>query len=245
MEGGKLFSLRNALSSLDRRRQWWILTIVMLGVAAVFVALARPPAGPAAEPAAPPSTGPAGDNPVTPARSLQRGTPTAAPAVSAPATDGAPRTSDFRQLASAAATAIYSWDARSSSYSEVYSRVRAWWHVLPDGSNPLAVLVQEFEATGVNAGSYAALASQQAYRSASVQNLRCDGELAKVREQPAPWVGLHVCTVSLQVLEQSMATRNLYPAPVSVMVNCPPASTAPPDRCVMVGFYASPSRIVY
>jgi hypothetical protein len=140
---------------------------------------------------------------------------------------------------------MYSWDTRSSSYSEVYSRVRAWWHVLPDGSNPLAVLVQEFEATGVNAGSYASLASQQAYRSASVESLMCDGELAKVREQPAPWVGLHVCTVSLQVLEQSTATRNAYTAPVSVMVNCPPASTAPPDRCGMVAFYASPSRIVY
>ncbi|PVZ60851.1 hypothetical protein [Arthrobacter sp. H-02-3] len=117
--------------------------------------------------------------------------------------------------------------------------------MLPDGSNPLAVLVQEFEATGINAGSYAALASQQAYRTASVQSVRCDGELAKVHEQPAPWVGLHVCTVSLQVLEQSTATRNVYVTPVSVMVNCPPASTAPPDRCLMVGFYASPTRIVY
>jgi hypothetical protein len=140
---------------------------------------------------------------------------------------------------------MYSWDTRSSSYSEVYSRVRAWWHVLPDGSNPLAVLVQEFEATGVNAGSYASLASQQAYRSASVESSSCDGELAKVREQPAPWVGLHVCTVFLKVLEQSTATRNSYTAPVSVMVNCPPASTAPQDHCAMVAFYASPSRIVY
>ncbi|MEQ4519313.1 hypothetical protein ABLI39_08125 [Pseudarthrobacter sp. B907] len=117
--------------------------------------------------------------------------------------------------------------------------------MLPDGSNPLAVLVQEFEATGVNAGSFAFLASQQAYRSASVESLMCDAELAKVREQPAPWAGLHVCTVSLQVLEQSTATRNSYRAPVSVMVNCPPASTAPRDRCAMVAFYASPSRIVY
>lgn len=240
-----MFSLRSALSSVSRRRRWWFLAIVMLGVAAVLMALARPQAGPVAEPAAPASTRPAGDNPVTSAPSPQGETPTAAPAISAPAPDGSARTTDFRQLASAAATAIYSWDARSASYSEVYSRVRAWWHVLPDGSNPLAVLVQEFEATGINAGSYTALASQQAYRTASVQSLRCDGELAKVREQPAPWVGLHVCTVSLQVVEQSTTTRNVYTAPVSVMVNCPPAFTAPPDRCVVVGFYASPSRIVY
>lgn len=240
-----MLSLRNALSSLGRRRRWWFLAIVIVGMAVAFGTLARPPAGPAAEPVAPPSTGPVGDNPVTSAPSPLGGTPTAAPAVSAPAPDGAPRTTDFRQLAAEAAAAIYSWDTRSASYSEVYSRVRSWWHVLPDGSNPLAVLVLEFEATGVNAGSYAALASQQASRSASVQSLRCDGELAKVREQPAPWVGLHVCTVSLQVVEQSTAARNSYTAPVSVMVNCPPASTAPPDRCVMVGFYASPGRIVY
>jgi hypothetical protein len=123
--------------------------------------------------------------------------------------------------------------------------MRGWWHVLPDDSNPLSVLVQEFEATGVNAGSFTAIAGQQAYRTASVQSLRCDGELAKVREQPAPWVGLHVCTVSLQVLEQSTANRSAYTAPVSVMVNCPPASTAPADRCVMVAFYASAGRIVY
>lgn len=240
-----MFSLRNALPSLGRRRGWWFMAIVILGVAAVLMGLARPQSGPAAESVVPPSKGPAEDGPVTPHPKPQGETPTAAPAISGAVPDGAPRTTDFRHVASAAATAIYSWDTRSSSYSEVYSRVRAWWHVLPDGSNPLAVLVQEFEATGVNAGSYASLASQQAYRSASVESLTCDGELAKVREQPAPWVGLHVCTVSLQVLEQSTATRNSYTAPVSVMVNCPPASTAPPDRCAMVAFYASPSRIVY
>lgn len=240
-----MFPLRNALSSLGRRRRWWFLAIVILGVAAVLMGLPRLQSGPAAESVAPPSNGPAGDGPVTKAPRPQGETPTAAPAISGPVPDGAPRTTDFRQLASAAATAIYSWDTRSSSYSEVYSRVRDWWHVLPDGSNPLAVLVQEFEATGVNAGSYATLASQQAYRTASVESLTCDGELAKVREQPAPWVGLHVCTVSLQVMEQSTATRNSYTAPVSVMVNCPPASTAPLDRCAMVAFYASPSRIVY
>lgn len=240
-----MFSLKNALASLGRRRRWWFLAMVMLGVAVALWTLARPPTGSAAESVASPSNGPAGDSPVTLAPSPERETPTAAPAISGPVPDGAPRTTDFRQLASAAATAIYSWDTRSASYSEVYSRVRAWWHVLPDGSNPLAVLVQEFEATGVNAGSFASLASQQAYRSASVESLTCDAELAKVREQPAPWEGLHVCTVFLQVLEQSTATRNSYTAPVSVMVNCPPAPTAPRDRCAMVAFYASPSRIVY
>ena len=62
---------------------------------------------------------------------------------------------------------IYTWDTRRASYSEVYSGLRNWWHVLPDGSNPLAVFVQEFEATGINAGTYQYLAGQQAYRSAS------------------------------------------------------------------------------
>lgn len=237
--------LRSVESSLSRWRRWWFLAIAVVGLTAALLTLTRPPVGPTAEPVAPPSTWPAGGSPVTSAPSPQWETLTPAPAISGPVPDGAPRTTDFRQLASAAAMAIYSWDTRSASYSEVYSRIRAWWQVLPDGSNPLAVLVQEFEATGVNAGSYASLASQQAYRSASVESLTCDGELVKVREQPAPWVGLHVCTVTLQVLEQSTATRNSYTAPVSVMVNCPPASTAPPDRCVMVAFYASPSRIVY
>jgi hypothetical protein len=167
------------------------------------------------------------------------------PAVDLQDTDGAPRTTDFRKLASAAAAAIYTWDTRTASYSEVYSRLRSWWDVLPDGSNPLAVLVQEFEATGVNAGSYATLAGQQAHRSAAVESQRCDGELAKVRERPAPWAGLHVCTVSLRVLDQSISGRNTYTTPVSVMMNCPPAVTAPKDHCVMVGFYAAPNRIVY
>ena len=170
---------------------------------------------------------------------------TVAPDVVIADAEGAPRTADFRKLAAAAATAIYTWDTRTSSYSEVYSRLRDWWDVLPDGSNPLAVLVQEFEATGVNAGSYATLADQQAHRSAAVESLHCDSELAKVRERPAPWEGLHVCTASVSVLDQSISARNTYTAPVSVMVNCPPAVTAPTDHCVMVGFYAAPSRIVY
>lgn len=239
-----MLSLRNALSSLGRRRRRWFAAIAVLAVAAVMVALARPPAVPAVQPVSPP-TGQAPPSPAasSPTQSSETRTPTPAAGSSQAASE--PQTTDFRQLASAAAKAIYSWDTRSTSYSDIYSTVRGWWHVLPDGSNPLAALVQEFEATGINAGSYAALASQQAYRTASVQSVRCDGELAKVHEQPAPWVGLHVCTVSLQVLEQSTATRNVYVTPVSVMVNCPPASTAPPDRCLMVAFYASPTRIVY
>jgi hypothetical protein len=127
----------------------------------------------------------------------------------------------------------------------VYSGLRNWWHVLPDGSNPLAVFVQEFEATGINAGTYQYLARQQAYRSATVESVMCDGELAKVRERPAPWAGLHVCTVSLRVLDQSASARNTYFTPVSVMVDCPPAASAPVDQCIMVGFYAAPNRVLY
>ncbi|UKA55149.1 hypothetical protein LFT45_04225 [Arthrobacter sp. FW305-BF8] len=78
-----------------------------------------------------------------------------------------------------------------------------------------------------------------------MQSLRCDIELAKVRERPAPWAGLHVCTVSLRVLDQTSSSRNMYTAPVSVMMNCPPADTAPADHCVVVGFYAAAVRIVY
>lgn len=169
---------------------------------------------------------------------------TSAPLVKAPAS-GPPTTADYRALASAAAVAIYSWDTRSSSYSDVYARIRGWWFVLPDGSNPLAVLVQEFEATGINAGSFASLAGQGAYRVATVESIACDNELVKVRERPAPWLGLHVCTVRLKVVDQTASSSNSYTAPVSVMANCPPAATAPPDRCQMVGFYASTSRIVY
>ncbi|MET4538354.1 hypothetical protein ABIE37_000109 [Arthrobacter bambusae] len=156
-----------------------------------------------------------------------------------------PVTADYRALASAAAVAIYSWDTRSSSYSDVYARIRGWWFVLPDGSNPLAVLVQEFEATGINAGSFASLTGQGAYRVATFDSMACDNELVKVRERPAPWAGLHVCTVRLKVVDQTVSSSNSYTAPVSVMANCPPAATAPPDRCQMVGFYASTSRIVY
>jgi hypothetical protein len=227
-------------------RRWWFLAIALLVVAAVLLALARPQAEPAAETVPPQPIGQSPQSPTNSSTSPAAHAPTPTPAVEVPgAAVGEPQTTDFRTFASAAAIAIYTWDTRSASYSEVYSRLHDWWHVLPDGSNPLAVLVQEFEATGVNAGSYGTLTGQQAYRTATVESLRCDGELAKVREQPAPWAGLHVCTVSARVADQSVAGLNAYTAPVSVMMNCPPAATAPPDHCIMVGFYATPSRIVY
>ncbi|PVE19308.1 hypothetical protein DDA93_03335 [Arthrobacter sp. Bz4] len=236
---------RNSQPGSNSRRFWWIAAIVLLSVFTALIAFMRPAATPASAPVPPSSTMPITQRPATASPGTPAQTPTVVPDVVNPEADGAPRTADFREFAAAAATAIYTWDTRTSSYSEVYSRLRDWWNVLPDGSNPLAVLVQEFEATGINAGSYTTLADQQAYRSAAVESLRCDSELAKVRERPTPWEGLHVCTVSLSVLDQSASTTNAYTAPVSVMVNCPPAVTAPPDHCVMVGFYAAPSRIVY
>ncbi|NWL29130.1 hypothetical protein DM794_19040 [Paenarthrobacter ureafaciens] len=148
-------------------------------------------------------------------------------------------------MASAAAEAIYTWDTRSSSYSEVYGMMRDLWVLLPDGSNPWTVLVQQFEATGINAGSFVTLAGQGAFRVAKSESLMCDEQLVKVRERPAPWPGLHVCTVQLSVEDHTSASTNSYSAPVSVMVNCPPAPTAPADRCVMVAFYATSDRIVY
>lgn len=238
-------SRRSSRPNSRSRGRWWFAIVALIAVAAAILALTRPVVEPAPETVTPPTSRPAPESPVSPVMGAPSETPMEAPAVVDPATDAAPRTADFRELASAAATAIYTWDTRTASYSEVYSRLRAWWHVLPDGSNPLAVLVQEFEATGINAGSYAALAGQQAHRAASVKSLMCDDELAKVREQPAPWIGLHVCTVRVNVVDQSAAGRNAYTAPVSVMVNCPPAATAPADRCVLVGFYATPNRIVY
>lgn len=239
-----LLQRRTTLGS-GRRRSWRIGVLAILSVAAVIVILALPVGGNRTEPASPSTAssataGPAASSTLSPVAS-----PTMASALETPTAIGEPRTTDFRGLASAAAKEIYTWDTRTSSYSVVYSRLRDWWDVLPDGSNPITVFVQEFEATGVNPGTYATLAGEQARRSATVQSLVCDGELAKVRDHPAPWIGLHVCTVTLGVVDQSNSARNAYAAPVSVMVNCPPAATAPIDHCVVVGFYATPSRIVY
>ena len=236
---------RIALPGSSSQRRWLFLTFMVLSVATVLFALTRPTLRPAPEPGPALSTAPTPQSSATPSSEPQSTTLTTIPAVEGPHEDGVPRTTDFRKLASAAATAVYTWDTRRASYSQVYSGLRNWWQVLPDGSNPLAVFVQEFEATGINAGTYQYLAGQQAYRSATVESLRCDSELAKVRERPAPWAGLHVCTVSLHVLDQSISAHNTYTAPVSVMVNCPPAASAPSDHCIMVGFYAAPNRIVY
>ncbi|MDP9988311.1 hypothetical protein J2S98_003497 [Arthrobacter oryzae] len=156
-----------------------------------------------------------------------------------------PITRDYRALAVAAAKGIYTWDSRSSSYSDIYARVRSWWELLPDGSNPLSALVTEFEGTGVTAGTFVELAGQSARRVGTAQSLRCDLELAKVQEYPAPWEGLHVCTVTVEVVDETSNGRSVYAAPVTVMLNCPPALTAPSYRCAMVAFYATAERIVY
>ncbi|MGO4857671.1 hypothetical protein [Arthrobacter sp. 2MCAF14] len=237
--------LRRVLLGSGKRRSWGIVVLAILSVVAAMVILALPAGGTRTEPASPSTAGLATPGPAASSTFSPIASPTSASVLETPPGIGEPRTTDYRRLASAAATAIYTWDARTASYSEVYSRLRDWWDVLPDGSNPLTVFVQEFEATGVNAGTYASLAGERARRSATVQSLVCDGELAKVRDHPAPWVGLHVCTATLSVVDQSNSDRNAYAAPVSVMVNCPPASTAPIDHCVVVGFYATPSRIVY
>jgi hypothetical protein len=229
----------------DNARRWWFIVIVLAALAAVVFVLSRPTQMPAAEPDPPRPTEPTPSTAPSTSSASMAAAPSSAPTDRGSDESASPRTPDYRRLASAAAQTIYTWDTRTSSYSEVYSRLRNWWNVLPDGSNPLTVLVQEFEATGINAGTYASLVGQQAHRSAAVQSLRCDFELAKVRERPAPWAGLHVCTVSLRVLDETSSSRNTYTAPVSVMMNCPPADTAPPDHCVMVAFYAAANRIVY
>lgn len=159
--------------------------------------------------------------------------------------EGLPATRDYRALALEAAKGIYTWDSRTSSYSDVYARVRSWWELLPDGSNPFAALVREFEGTGVTAGTFAELAGQSARRTGTAQSLRCDLELAKVQEYPAPWEGLHVCTVTVNVVDETNSDRSVYTAPVTVILNCPPAPTAPSGRCAVVAFYATAERIVY
>lgn len=222
------------------RRRPWVPAVVVLGMAAVGVVLLVP-SQPSAQSYKPDTTAEASRAP----------RPSFSAPVALPHDDGAadplgdPKGADYRQLALIAAQEIYTWDTRSSSYSEVYSRLRALWALLPDGSNPLTVLVQEFEATGITAGTYSSLAGQEAYRIGTAESVACDGELAKVRDYPAPWPGLHVCTAKVNVVDRTARGENNYVAPVTVMVNCPPAPTAPDDRCAMVGFYATPSRIVY
>lgn len=221
------------------RRRLWGLVIAVVCLAAVVVVLLLPSQS---------STQSYKQEATAEAPRLPRPSPSAS--VTSPLDDGAADPvedpgADYRGLALVAAQEIYTWDTRSSSYSEVYSRLRGLWTLLPDGANPLTVLVQEFEATGVTAGTYTTLAGQEAYRTGTAESVACDGDLAKVRDYPAPWNGLHVCTVKVKVVDRTARGENTYVAPVSVMVNCPPAPTAPNDRCAMVGFYATPSRIVY
>lgn len=235
-----------ALHAVGRQRSFVAGLFVLLLIGGL-VYLFWPGHGPGAAPV--PSAAPR--TPVAPASS---GTPSAtAPSDVPDETDAAalasrvdlPPTRDFRALAVEAAKGIYTWDSRSSSYSDVYARVRSWWELLPDGSNPLSVLVKEFEATGVTAASFASLGQQSARRSGTAQSVRCDLQLAKVQEFPPPWVGLHVCTVIVQVVDETSRDRNTYSAPITVMLNCPPAVTAPTDHCAMVAFYATAERIVY
>ncbi|WP_207346041.1 hypothetical protein [Arthrobacter sp. E3] len=226
---------------LTPRRKLVLLVAVMAAlIIGTAVILATKPAVP--ESSAPPS----------PAITMAAAPASVSPAVVHPTQESEPvlardepRTADYKTLARAAAEMIYTWDARNSTFSAVYERVRSWWDVLPDGSNPVTVLAQEFQATGVTAASFASLSGMHAYRTAAVASAACDDQLAQVKAHPAPWVGLHVCTFTLKVTEHQAGGDNAYTAPVSVMVNCPPAANAPADRCLMVGFYASPDRIVY
>ncbi|MFX1821795.1 hypothetical protein PV768_18610 [Pseudarthrobacter sp. CC4] len=229
------------------RQRWFLAGVVaLLVIGSVFLLWPTdgPPRGAAPTPAksAPPAATPSVTASV-PDEMLAA--PREAEAPSEDAGEGLPRTRDYRALAVAAAKGIYTWDSRSSSYSDIYARVRSWWTLLPDGSNPLSVLVREFEGTGVTAGTFSTLAGQSARRGGTAESPRCDLELAKVQEYPAPWEGLHVCTVTVKVVDESDTGRNAYEAPVTVMVNCPPAVTAPSGRCGMVAFYATTERIVY
>lgn len=229
----------------SRRRAWLLLLITVLAIAgiAIVLSLRTPAATPEVSDQTPSSA---------PSPSISAAAPTVAkrPATSSPSNSqiapaDEPVTLDYRELATAAARTIFTWDTRKATYSETYGRIRAWWHVLPDGSNPLAVFADQFEATGTNAAAYASLTGAHGYRSAEAENSTCDAQLAQFVQYPAPWEGLHVCTVTLAVMEHATSGTNSYTAPISIVVNCPPATTAPADRCEMVAFYASPDRIVY
>lgn len=227
----------------SRRRAWMLLLVTGLALAGIAIVLSFGTSG----------TGPeASGRTRSTAPPVSQPTAATAPTVAAiPSHDpqdvpaDEPSTLDFRQLSTAAARTIYAWDTRTATYSQTYGRIRTWWHVLPDGSNPLTVFAEQFEATGTNAAAYASLTGSHGYRTAAALNLTCDEQLAQYVQYPPPWEGLHVCTVTLKVTEHATSGTNSYTAPVSVMVNCPPAATAPADHCEMVGFYASSERIVY
>lgn len=175
-------------------------------------------------------------------------TSSAAPTISdTPSSDKGPHTLDHRSLAESTATALYTWDTRTSAYTDVYARVRGWWMVLDDGSNPLSLYTAQFEGTGIDAAAFAHLTSRKAYRTSRVVETKCDSELTKYVEHPAPWQGLHVCTVTVSVTDRSTSDTGStpYTVPVSVVANCPPAESAPGDRCALVAFYTDSARIVY
>ncbi|WP_449373067.1 hypothetical protein [Arthrobacter psychrolactophilus] len=229
-------------SYLPRSRRLWLL-IALLGVlAAVVIALFLPsgtgaPQRATSIPAFPP---PASQTAAGPG-------PEATEPADVVVSPGEPQTLDFKAYAEDTARAMYTWDTRTASYTQVYAHVRDWWIVLPDGSNPLTVYTQEFEGTGINSAAFAQLSAYGAHRTATVIQTSCDGQLAQFRDHPAPWVGLHVCTMTVSVTDRSTAEPNAtaYRVPVSVIVNCPPAATAPAQRCALAGFYTSASRIVY
>ncbi len=230
----------------SRRRAWILLLVTVLAVAgiAVVLSLQMPGAAPETTGKAPSSTPLTSHSPAAPtavAQAPATSTPSEPPEVSA----DEPSTLDFRQLATTAARTIYTWDTRRATYSQTYGRIRAWWHVLPDSSNPLTVFAEQFEATGTNAAAFASLTGAHGYRTAKAINSTCDAQLVQLVQYPAPWDGLHVCTVTLAVTAHATSGTNSYTAPISVVVNCPPATTAPADHCEMVAFYASPDRIVY
>ena len=231
------------------RRQWFLIAVLGALVAAVVALFLPPGAGTSQQatsgPTLPPSTNQTAEVPAPEVPGPAVAAPTA-PA-NAAVSPGEPQTLDFKAYAQATAEALYTWDSRTSTYTQVYAHVRSWWVVLADGSNPLTVYTHEFEGTGINAAAFAQLSAYKAYRMAKAVQSSCDGQLAQVRDHPAPWKGLHVCTVTLDVTDRSTTDPHAtaYSVPVSVMVNCPPAATAPSNRCVLVGFNTTASRIVY
>lgn len=228
-----------------RPRLWILLLVTAIAFAGIAMVLAsRPPGEGAANSVPSPSMTHRTTTSPTTTAAAKVSSPASMPAVQPAAPVGEPTTLDYRQLATAAARAIYTWDTRKATYSQTYARIQAWWHVLPDDSNPLTAFAEQFEATGTNAAAYASLTGAHGYRVAKAVNSSCDAQLAEF-VRPAPWVGLHVCTVTLAVTEHATSGTNSYTAPVSVVVNCPPATTAPAERCEMVAFYAAPDRIVY
>ncbi len=235
---------------LPRSRRHWFLIAVLGALVAVVIALFLPPgAGSPQRATNVPTSPPATSETAAVSRGAGPGPEVAATTVptDAAVSPGEPRTLDFKVYAEDTARALYTWDSRTEGYTQVYAHVRGWWVVLADGSNPLTVYTQEFEGTGVNAAAFAQLSAYGAYRTARVVQASCDNALAQFRDHPAPWVGLHVCTMTVSVTDRSTTDPHAaaYRVPVSVMVNCPPAPTAPSHRCALAGFYTSASRIVY